>query len=367
MQAIVLRRAAVMASLSLALASCAVGPEYREPAPEAPLSWSAPLPHEGNVAAIGEWWRQFDDPVLERLIAAAEADSPSLTKAWANIEKARAAVSSARAGGLPAATTAGSANRSKQPSQGGGDAITDTRSGGIDASWELDLFGKIRRSAEAAQARVDARVSDWHEARVSLAAEVADTYVQHRACVLLSEAYERELASTLRTEQATATLVLAGFRSPSEGSLARAGSASTRSSLVSQQAQCDLLVKSLTSLTGMQEPGLRSLIATGGAELPQPAALEVNSVPAQALRQRPDLASLERELAATSAEIGVAQADLYPSLSLSGSISVSASDLASSATSWSFGPTVSLPIFDGGRRRAAGDSARAGFTAAQTD
>ncbi|WP_386752532.1 efflux transporter outer membrane subunit [Lysobacter yangpyeongensis] len=354
-------------SLILMLASCAVGPTYREPVPEAPVSWNAALPHDGNVATISEWWQQFDDPVLGQLIAASEADSPSLTKAWASIEKARAAVSSAKSGGLPVVTATNSASRSKQPAQSGATVITNTRSAGQDASWELDLFGKVRRSTEAAQARVDARVSDWHDARVSLAAEVADTYVQYRACILLAEAYESELTSMLQTEKATTSLVEAGFRPPSDGALALAGSASTRSSLVLQRAQCDLLVKSLVSLTAIDEARLRELMAAGSTKLPQPVALQVESVPAQVLRQRPDLASRERELAAASAEIGVAQADLYPSLSLSGSITVSTSNLASSATSWSFGPSLSLPIFDGGRRRAAVDSARASYTSALAD
>lgn len=367
MQEFTLLRTVLWASLTLALASCAVGPNYREPVPDTPLVWSAPLPHEGDVATISQWWRQFDDPLLERLIAMAEADSPSLTKAWANIEKARATLTSAKAGGLPAVTAGGSATRGKQQTQNGTEAISETRSGALDASWEIDLFGKARRSAEASQARVDARVSDWHDARVSLAAEVADTYVQYRACGLLADAYARELTSMTQTEQATAALVHAGFRARSEGALARASSASTRSTLVSQRGQCDLLVKSLVSLTGTDEASLRALMMTGDAKLPQPAALDVENVPAQVLRQRPDLASLERELAAASAEIGVAQADLYPSLSLSGSITVSASDLASSATTWSFGPSLSIPLFDGGKRRAAVDSARAGYTAAIAD
>lgn len=367
MQAFAFCRAALWASLGLALASCAAGPDYREPVPEAPLVWSAPLPHEGDIGAIAQWWRQFDDPLLEQLVAMAEADSPSLAKAWANIEKARTTLVSAKADGLPGITAGGSATRGKQQSQNGAEAISESRSGGLDASWEIDLFGKVRRSAEAAQARVDARVSDWHDARVSLAAEVADTYIQYRACGLLADAYERELASILQTEQATAALVEAGFRARSEDALARAGSASSRSTLVSQRGQCELLVKSLVSLTGIDEVRLRALMATSNAKLPQPAILNVQSVPAQVLRQRPDLASLERELAAASAEIGVAQADLYPSLSLSGSITVSASDLASSATTWSFGPSLSIPLFDGGKRRAAVDSARAGYTAALAD
>lgn len=367
MQEFVLLRAALWASLSLALASCAVGSNYREPVPEAPLAWSTPLPHEGKIGAITQWWRQFDDPLLPQLITMAEADSPSLAKAWANIEKARATLTSAKAGGLPAVTAGGSATRGKQQAQDGTEVISDTRSGALDASWELDLFGKARRSAEAAQARVDARVSDWHDARVSLAAEVADAYVQYRGCGLLADAYARELTSMTQTEQAIAALVHAGFRARSESALARASSASTRSTLVSQRGQCDLLVKSLVGLTGTDEASLRALLMTGDAKLPQPAALDVQSVPAQVLRQRPDLASLERELAAASAEIGVAQADLYPSLSLSGSITVSASDLASSATTWSFGPSLSIPLFDGGKRRAAVESARAGYTAAIAD
>ncbi len=360
-------RAALWASLTMALASCAVGPNYREPVPDAPLVWHAPLPHEGDVGAIAQWWRQFDDPLLEQLIAMAEADSPSLTKASANIEKARATLTSAKAGGLPTVTAGGSATRGKQQTQTGAEVISETSNGALDASWELDLFGKARRSAEAAQARVDARVNDWHEARVSLAAEVADTYVQYRGCGLLAEAYERELSSMTQTEQATVALVQAGFRARSEGALARAGSASTRSTLVSQRGQCDLLVKSLVSLTGTDEASLRALLTPGSAKIPGPAALDVRSVPAQVLRQRPDLASLERELAAASAEIGIAKADLYPSLSLSGSITVSASELTPSATTWSFGPSLSIPLFDGGKRRAAVANARAGYTAALAD
>jgi NodT family efflux transporter outer membrane factor (OMF) lipoprotein len=123
-------------------------------------------------------------------------------------------------------------------------------------------------------------------------------------------------------------------------------------------------VESLVNLTGTDEPALRTLLAQGSAKVPQPTALEVQSVPAQVLRQRPDLASLERELAAASADIGVAKADLYPSLSLSGAITVAATNLTSPATTWSFGPSLSIPLFDGGRRRAAIDSAQASYTSA---
>lgn len=357
------RRLAI-ASLSLLLSACAAGPIYKEPEPAVSATWHATLPHGGSVGAMRQWWQQFDDPMLSRLIAMAESDSPSLTRAWANIEKARATLSSVNVSALPGLNGSASIKRGEQQMQGTVSSLATTRSAGLDASWELDLFGKVRRNAEAAQARYDARVDDWHDARVSLAAEVANTYVQYRACGLLADAYERELASMVETEKATAVAVQAGFSAPAEGSLARASLASAKSTLVSQRAQCELLVKSLINLTGTDEPTLRTLLAQGKAALPQPAALEVQSVPAKALRQRPDLASLERELAATGAEIGVAQADLYPSLSLSGSITVSASNLVSPNTAWSFGPSLSIPLFDGGKRRAAVASARAGYTSA---
>lgn len=351
---------------ALLLGACAVGPTYSEPELRAPASWQATLPHDGKLTSLEDWWQQFDDPVVGQLVAAAQADSPSLTKAWARIEKARATLTTERSAGLPSLTGSGAATRAHQQSTQGAAVTANSRSGGLDAAWEIDLFGKVRRNSEAASARVDARIADWHDARVSLAAEVADTYVQYRACELLADTYEREQSSTAATEKATSAAVAAGFNPPSDAALARATSASATSTLLSQREQCALLVKSLVALTGLEEPALRTLMGSD-KPLPTPSGLQVASVPADALRQRPDLASLERELAATSAEIGAAKADLYPSLSLSGSITVSASGAASAFTGWSFGPALSIPLFDGGRRRAAVDSAKAGYESALAD
>lgn len=312
---------------------------------------------------LGDWWSQFDDPVLTLLLRSAESASPTLAKAWSHIEKARATLSSASTSGLPAVSGQTSVTRGTQQSG----SVATVRSAGLDASWEIDLFGKVRRGVESARARLEARESDWHDARVSLAAEVADNYVQYRACGLLASAYEEELTSMNETARATESLVHAGLTASSDGALARASLASTASAALAQRAQCKLLVKSLVDLTGTEESELLTQLAQGRAEMPRPEGIEVRGIPAQALRQRPDLASLERELAAASAEIGVAQADLYPSLSLSGSISVSALGATSSMNTWSFGPTLSVPFFDAGRRRAAVDSARAGYGAAHAD
>ncbi len=363
-------RALLLASLSMVVTGCLVGRNYVEPIPEAPTVWHAPLPHGGQVQAMANWWEQFNDPTLNRLVQLAESDSPSLGKAWANIEKARATSQSTKAGALPTVNASGSVSRGDQAMQQGSGTsggVVESRSSGLDASWEIDLFGKIRRGAEAAGARIEARVDNWHDARVSLGAEVADTYVQYRSCGLLAQAYERSLTSMTQTQLATQQLVDAGFKPPAEGALARASLASTRSTQLSQRAQCDLLVKSLVNLTGTDEDSLRAILSQSADEVPHPALLSVHAVPADVLRQRPDLAAVERELAAASAEIGVAQADLYPSLSLSGSLTISASDLVNSTKSWSFGPSMSIPIFDGGRRLAAVDSARASYASALAD
>jgi NodT family efflux transporter outer membrane factor (OMF) lipoprotein len=364
------RLAAALATIcaSFVLAACAVGPTYTKPVPATPAVWQAALPHDGNVGTMRDWWQQFDDPIVAQLIAIAEADSPSLGKAWAGIEKARATLTTARAAGLPNVEGSASLTRARQQVILDGVTTSTTRSAGLDASWEIDLFAKVRRNTEAAEARTGARVADWHDARVSLAAEVADTYVQYRGCELLVNAYERERASNAETEKATAAAVRAGFSAPSNGALARASLASATSTLLSQRAQCDLLVKSLVNLTGRDELALRSLLSGDGSRtghVPVPAGLAVQSVPVNVLRQRPDLASLERELAASSAEIGVAQADRYPSLSLSGSISISASPGSSALTTWSFGPSLSIPLFDAGKRRAAVYTARASYLSAQ--
>ncbi|NML43237.1 efflux transporter outer membrane subunit [Ramlibacter sp. G-1-2-2] len=352
-----LRRPLATLLLPVVLAGCAaVGPDYQQPAAAAPAQWAAPLPHEGSLQGLQDWWGRFHDPVLARLQQAAESDSPTLASAWGNIEIARATLSSARSGASPSVSASASATRSGQT---GGSAVL-TRSASADASWELDLFGKVRRNVESADAQLAARRADWHDARVSLAAEVATDYVQYRACGLLVDTYEQELVSVGETTKATESLVRAGLSASSDAALARATQASTTSSLQDQRSQCELLVKSLAKLTGLQDAELRKLLANGSTAIPAAPALAVTTVPAQVLRQRPDVGASERAVAAASANIGVAQADLYPSIKLNGSIGLSAG-AGSSLTSWSFGPSLSLPIFDGGARKAAVQSAQASY------
>ncbi len=341
------------------LAGCTVGPEYRRPQVAMPAAWVAPLPHDASATALKGWWQRFDDPVLLRLQEQAEASSPTLDQAVARIQQARATLDTNRAQGRPLANVGASFTESGQRTSTGGQSFQFVTGGlqpSADASWALDLFGKIRRNSQAARARIEARGDDLADARIALAAEVADDYVQYRGCGQLAALYDQQATSQSETARLTRISQRAGFTAPADAELTDASAASVRASATDQVAQCDLLVKSLTSLTGLGEATLRATLLPGKGRLPMPAMLSVTTLPADLVRQRPDIASSERELAASSAEIGAATADLYPSLSLSGSIST-----GGGLSQWSFGPSLSLPILDGGKARAGVRSARVAY------
>lgn len=347
------------------LAACAVGPQYTAPAASTAAQWYAALPqsapHGGNTATLANWWSQFDDPLLAELIAIAQKDSPTLAQSLARIEQSRANVAVARSALFPSVNAGASATRSGTrdvtPAQ------TASRAA-LDALWELDLFGGNRRAREAATARLEGAQAQWHDARVSLAAEVALEYVNLRNCEALTNTNEADLTSRRESERLTLLKVKAGFDAPADGALATASVADASNRLAAQRAECDISVKSLVALTGLAEPDLRARLNARTAKLPLPATLTVEQVPAKVLTQRPDLAAAERELAAASADIGGAEAARYPRITLSGSIGVQALRVggqSTDGTAWSFGPALDLPVFDAGRRAANVDAARARY------
>ena len=338
----------------LLLPGCAVGPDYQRPAPAAAPQWYAPLPHGGDPGALAQWWSQFDDPLLAELIATAQADNPGLNQALARIKQARAGITVARAALYPQVDLV--ARRT------GGERIINENVGIVsaDAAWEIDLFGATRRADEAARASYEGTQAQWHDARVSLAAEVAQEYVGLRACEALARSYEEDLVSRRESERLTRLKVDVGFEAPADGALASATSADGATRLNAQQAECEIGVKALVALTGLAEPDLRGRLTARTATLPTPAHFDLTALPAETLLQRPDLAAAERELAAASAQIGVAQAARFPQLRLSGSIGYQTLDsqLTPEHGLWSLIPTLAQPLFDAGRRAAAVDSAQ---------
>lgn len=354
--------------LAALLAGCASTTPVTPPgSPSAPVAaqWHAPLPHDGRVGALAQWWSQFDDPLLVRLIDAGQQASPTVAAAKARIEQARASRVASGAALLPSVDASAAASRGRF------DLFTPlgtSASAALQAGWELDLFGANRAGAEAAQARLEGSQASWHDARVSVAAEIANTFVSLRACEAQVAQTQLDASSRAETSRLTGLAAQAGFQPPAAAELARASAAQGSATLTQQRAQCDLAVKALVALTALDEAALRRELAGATAKLPQPAQIAVSEVPAEALAQRPDVLAAARDVAAASADAAQAQAQRWPRITLAGSIGPSrfeSGGVATSGTVWSIGPVaVTLPLFDGGARRANAQAAKARYDAA---
>jgi NodT family efflux transporter outer membrane factor (OMF) lipoprotein len=268
---------------------------------------------------------------------------------------------------LPSLDASASASRGRsQPPTGPGAApVTTTLQSGLQASWEIDVFGGRLAGRDAAGERLAGARAQWHDARVSVAAEVANQYYSLRTCRQLEAVTRADASSRGETARLSGLSTGAGFTAPATDALARASAAEASGRATQQRAQCELDLKALVALTGLAEPEIRQQVAAAPA-LPAPEAMiSIAHVPASALAQRPDVFNAEREVAAASAEVGSAQAERYPRLSLSGAIGSSrlrASGVTTTLDTWSIGPlALTLPLFDGGRRAADVDAAQARY------
>ncbi|APW40162.1 RND transporter [Rhodoferax koreense] len=350
-------RSIPIAALALLLAACATPARPPAVALPSPTQWQAPLPHQGSVEGLNRWWQQLDDPLLAELIDAAQAVSPTLASARSRVLQARATRTTANAALLPSVDASANASRGFNESAGG---LAGTAQGALQASWEADLFGANRATRDAAQARADGAEAGWHDARVSVTAEVANAYFSLRSCNRQLAVTQSDAGSRAETSRLTGLAADAGFQAPATAALARASSAEASARVTQQRALCDVDVKALVALTGLDEPVLRRRLVEVSEPAMPPALFTITSLPAGLLAQRPDVFTAEREVAAASAEVDNAQAQRYPKLSLTGSIGTAylrMNGVGTSFNTWSIGPVaLSLPIFDGGRR-AAGEAA----------
>jgi outer membrane protein, multidrug efflux system len=361
----------------MGLAACASVPDVAPalmPSSSMAGAWQAPLPTKATAAAQGSdlssWWAGFGDPLLPPLIAAAQQVSPSLASASARIERARASRVAAGAALVPRVDAVGSASQGRQIPKTPSSA---SLGGSVQASWELDLFGGNAAGRDATTARLAAAQAAWHDAHISVAAEVASSYTALRACEAQLVQAKLDADSRLETSRLTELSTRAGFTAPADAALVRAGAAQARSQAVSQRAACDTLVKSLVELSDIAEADLRQQLAgkggagmgSGTGQLPKPQAIAPATLPAALLAQRPDLAEAARNVEAAAAERVQTQMRERPQVSLAGSLgglSLRSNGSTTSGATWSFGPVqVSFPLFDGGSRAASTVAARAAY------
>ena len=352
------------AAVALVLSACSSLMPPTQVSTEAPLQWYAPLPHQGSVGSLTQWWQQQGDPLLVELIAAAQAVSPSVSQALYRVEASRAQQAAAHAALVPGlgvqVSTSRGVSQVNQP-------VANTQQIGLQAAWELDLVGANRAVSRAAVANVEGSQAQWHDARVSVAAEVANLYYSLSNCTQQLTLARRDAASRQETARLTEINASAGFLAPSIAAMARASAADGSSRMTQQETRCALDTKALVALTALSEPVLKKKMAATTVNTAQAASLFVASVPAQTIAQRPDIFAAERDIAIASAQVGSAKAQRFPRLSLNGSIGsmrLSSNGVDQDGSTWSFGPlAVSVPLFDGGQRVAVVTSSEANYQA----
>ncbi len=350
-------------------ASCMVGPNYHPPKANTPGQWSglsAASADDSSVAtpaaaAVSEWWKTFDDPKLDSLIGKAVQSNLTLKQAEARILQARQARTVAGAGLMPSVNASSDVSNSRSgiSAAGSGQSLApkprNLFQDGLDATWELDLFGGVRRGIEAADSNLQAAVEDSRDVMVTTTAEVALNYVELRGLQQQIAIAQKNLESQRQTAELTHKRFDAGFASRLDTANADAQVATTQSQIPSLEASAQQTIYSLSVLLGLEPAALLTELTPQGAIPETPPVVPVG-LPSDLLQRRPDIRRAEAQLHSATAQIGVATADLFPKFSLTGSAGqqgLTVGSLGSLASRfWSAGPGVTLPIFTAGKVRA---------------
>lgn len=357
----------------LLLSSCVTGPDHTPPQTPLPEKFAEGGKKSNGEVAMAAWWTAFNDKRLNGLVEQGLDQNLDVLQALERISAAEASVIVAGAGGLPSLGLSGDESLSK--SKGTGDYgarttdTTSTASGGLSVSWLMDLFGQYRRAKEGATASLDAAYASADVAKLSYLSDLVTSYINARYYQERIAIARKNLASRRETLDLTKLQLEAGAASRLDVVQSEGLVNSTLADLPGLETSFRRSAHHIATLLGLPASTLIADLQKGA---PQPLARRsINAgVPADLIRNRPDIRKAERELAAAVAEIGVAEAQLYPSITLGGSISpswISTKSLAGSLTSWSFGPSLTLPILDGGRLKAnvniAESSARGAYLA----
>ena len=336
-----------------------VGPDYVRPEVPVYKDWHTQLngdlnTKEMDVQTLAAWWTTLNDPKLSSLIDRAVSGNLGLKKARARVREARASRGVAKADLFPTIDATGTASRSRSSEETGSGKTRDLYVVGFDAAWELDIFGGVRRSVEAAEANLQASQDDWHDVLVSLIAEVALNYIDVRTYQVRLTVAEDNLESQSETYQLSQWRYEAGVSDGLAVQQARYNLENTRSQIPILRTGLEAAMNRVAVLLG-EQPGKVHTELEQREPIPVPPLTVAVGVPADLLRRRPDVRKAERNLAAQTAKVGVVTAELYPKFTLSGSIgleALSTGNLFSSGSKfYGFGPSISLPIFAGGAIR----------------
>ncbi|WP_093664598.1 efflux transporter outer membrane subunit [Sphingomonas gellani] len=363
----------------MVLAGCSVGPDYR---PGTPAELGVPdaysVPATATAEDLTRWWDRFNDPVLARLVTQARTANTDLAQSVARLRQAREALVQSRSSLLPTISGSGGYNRSFNLVGGqsnltlpDGTVTTISRSAGdsfslgLDAQYQLGLFGEVRRTVEATRAEEQAAGFDYAAVLVSVEGEVARNYVLARAYQAQVENARASLAIQDDNLEIAGFRVQAGLVSSVDVEQARAQRAQTAATIPTLEQQYAAAVARLGVLTGQAPGALRAEMAAVRPIPTGPQTVGVG-IPADTLRQRPDVLSAERALAAATARIGVAKAQLYPALAITGNIQTNATSIGNLGDAITGGLFAGLTqaIFNGGRLRSQVRSAEAATDAA---
>lgn len=347
---------ALMLAAVIALSACTVGPNYHAPQTEPAQINRASAAVYDRSAFQADWWRQFEDPTLDLLVANALAENRELRIAFARLRAARSIRDDAANDRFPTVTAGASADVGKAQQPG----FSETRANaerydlGLDMVWELDLFGRIQHSIEASEAQSEAAEAELYQLQVSLIAELVDAYGQLRGAQLRERIARENLGYQRNSRQLTEQLRDAGVGSELDVLRADARLAATEATVPQLRAQQVRAINRIATLLGQRADALD--INLSPRELPAVAKALPIGDPGDLLRRRPDILAAERQLAAATANVGVATADLFPRVNLSGFLGFIAgrgSQIGSSAAqAWGVAPSISWAAFDMGSVRA---------------
>ncbi|MGA4634404.1 efflux transporter outer membrane subunit [Pseudomonas solani] len=362
-----MRRHATLLVLAMGLGACSVGPDFTRPDAELDSHWTladdADLPSRALQAELEErWWEGFSDPLLASLIHRATHENLDLLAAASRVEQSRAARRSVAAGQAPDLGVGAGYSRARNsqrglsdPSGKSGRAAYSLWQGGLDMAWELDLWGRVRREVEAADAGVQVSEETRRGVLLAVTAETARGYIELRGAQNALAITLQNLEIARRSLALNRTRLADGVATQLEVAEAAAQVASLESRLPPLRQREAQLANALALLLALPPGALREELAAREAPaIPTGPARVPLGLPSELAERRPDIRRAEAALHAATAEIGVAEGDFYPRITLSGDLGLQAlqlDDLGWDARRFAFGPALSLPLFDGGRRR----------------